>query len=173
MNPLIIADNIGPWALRYLSISHRFDNDNFYNNYFSPNLDQAGINIRKQTSNLSSDWNKHNKIFYESAENGNLVWRVKVGNNNTQSIDYIEIWRSLDIVEYYFGDLASTSTWEIDDRKKFSESLFESGFDIKELLPYPLISKNAAVGYYQQFLNKWKLKDNCIINTPWTKTLNP
>lgn len=173
MNMLIVPDNKGPWAVRYLSVQHRFDNDSFYNNYFSPDLKEAGMNIRKQTASLTTDWSAHNQIFYDSASNGNLVWRVKVGNKNLRSIDYVEVWRSADILTEYFGEETSIPNWTTDSRKEFKKQLFESGFQITELGSFPLISKTQAIEYYRVFVDKWKSKDQCIINTPWNKELNP
>lgn len=173
MNPLITPDNLGPWAVRYLSVQHRFDNDLFYNNYFSPDLKEAGMNIRKQTADLKTDWSAHNQIFYDSAADGNLVWRVKVGNKETKSIDYVEVWRSSDILNQYFGEHTSIPNWTTDSRKEFKKQLFEGGFNITELGSFPLISKLQAIEYYKMFVAKWKAKDQCIINTPWNKELNP
>lgn len=173
MKMLITPDNIGPWAVRYLSVKHRVDNSSFYNNYFSSTLKEAGMNIRKQTADLKTDWSAHNQIFYDSAADGNLVWRVKVGNKETQSIDYIEVWRNADILNYYFGDQPNTPSWSTDKRKTFLEQLFESGFNITELHEFPLISKRHAMKYYKMFIDQWRAKDQCIINTPWNENLNP
>jgi hypothetical protein len=173
MNLLITPDNQGPWAVRYLSVQHRFDNDSFCNNYFSPTLAEAGMNIRKQTSDLKTDWDAHNQIFYDSAANGNLVWRVKIGNILSNSIDYVEVWRSTDILNQYFGGNTDIPNWTINSRKTFTQQLFERGFLITELEGFPLISKTQAIDYYKMFVDKWKSKDRCIINTPWNKELNP
>jgi len=173
MKPLIIPDGHGPWAVRYLSVTHRIDNNSFYNNYFSPTLKEAGMNIRKQTADLKTDWSAHNQIFYDSAADGNLVWRVKVGNKETQSIDYVEVWRSVDILNRYFGDQTNIPNWTTESRKTFTEQLYESGFVITDLQEFPLISKAQAIEYYRMFVDKWKAKDDCIINTPWNKELNP
>lgn len=173
MNLLITPDNQGPWAVRYLSVTHRFDNDSFYNNYFSPSLKEAGMNIRKQTADLKTDWSAHNQIFYDSAADGNLVWRVKVGNKETRSIDYVEVWRSVSVLNQYFGSHTDMPNWTTASRKAFNEQLFESGFIISDLQVFPLISKAQAIEYYKMFVSKWKAKDDCIINTPWSKELNP
>lgn len=173
MKPLIIPDRKGPWAVRYLSVTHRFDNDSFYNNYFSPTLKEAGMNIRKQTADLKTDWSAHNQIFYDSAADGNLVWRVKVGNKETQSIDYVEVWRSVAVLNQYFGEQTTLPNWTSESRKMFTEQLFESGFIIADLQEFVPISKNQAIEYYRTFVAKWKAKDDCIINTPWNKELNP
>jgi hypothetical protein len=176
MHSLIEPDSEGPWAVRYLWIQHRYENDKFFENYFSAG-NQTGLNIRKQTTHLKSDWDRHNKIFYDSAENGNLVWRVKVGNRLSKSIDYIEIWKSKNILTNYFGnrdvDIDDQTTWKIETRKKFGEHLYDTGFDIRAWLPYPLISKKLAMQTYVKFIDRYKNQDMCIINTPWKRELNP
>jgi hypothetical protein len=131
------------------------------------------MNIRKQTADLKTDWSAHNQIFYDSAADGNLVWRVKVGNKETRSIDYVEVWRSVNVLNQYFGKQTDMPNWTTASRKTFNEQLFESGFIISDLQEFPLISKKQAIEYYRIFVDKWKSKDDCIINTPWNKELNP
>lgn len=172
MSMLIEPDEQGPWALRYLWVQHR-DNDTFYNNYFDPTQTEAGMNIRKQTAELADDWKAHNQIFFDSAENGDLVWRVKVGNPISRSIDYIEIWRSKEIVSKYFGENPDEDRWEIENRKNFKAKLYDKGFDIRELVTYPLISKRTAMLRYKDFIGQCERKENCIINTPWVRAMNP
>jgi len=172
METLIDPDSNGEWAIRYLWVQHLVDNTAFYNNYFDPSLAKPGVNIRKQTANLSKDWTAHNKIFYDSADNGDLVWRVKVANPVSQSIDYVEIWKNVDIVNQHFGHKHNTD-WDSDSRKSFLTNLSESGFDVREWKEYPTISKQQAMQYYKQFVEQWKNKQQCIINTAWDKQLNP
>jgi hypothetical protein len=178
MTPLIDPDNSGPWAVRYLWVQHTQDNNKFYNNYFDPSFSQAGMNIRKQTADLKSEWAAHNQIFFDSAADGNLVWRAKVGNPVNRSIDYIEIWRSCDIVKNYFSYSSSNiesknTAWQATNREEFNRNLFEAGFDIRDWRPYTSISKELAIEYYKKFVEQHKNKDRCIINTPWNKELNP
>ena len=178
MTALITPDNIGPWAVRYLWIKNLNDNDTFYNNYFDPTLTKPGLNIRKQTTDLSGDWAAHNQIFIDSAQNGNLIWRVKIGNPVEKSIDYIEIWRSQDIVKTYFGNSPDVKinddiTWTNPNRTNFLNQLRDKGFEIREWNEFPLISKKQAMLTYKEFVNLWYNKDKCIINTPWNKELNP
>ena len=178
MHTLIDADQEGPWAIRYLWIQHTQNNDKFYNNYFDPALSQTGMNVRKQTANLKQDWTAHNQIFYDSTANGNLVWRVKVGNPISKSIDYVEIWRSADIIKQFFSPQPTTQIsegieWHAESRKNFNKELFDNGFDIRSWVPYNTISKIQAMRYYQQFVDQWRNKDHCIINTPWNRDLNP
>jgi hypothetical protein len=177
MNTLIESDE-GPWAIRYLWIQHTQDNDKFYNNYFDPTLAQTGMNVRKQTANLKQDWSAHNQIFYDSATNGNLVWRVKIRNPVSKSIDYVEVWRDADIIKQFFSPQPVTKIsegveWAQEARKNFNKELFDAGFDIRSWVPYQSISKEKALMYYQEFVNQWRNKDHCIINTPWNKELNP
>lgn len=173
---LIDPDNNGPWAVRYLWIQHLHNNETFFNNYFSGG-NQKGLNVRKNTEHLKNDWKAHNLIFDESAKNGNLVYRIKIGNELSKSIDYIEIWRSKKILLSYFGyddiKLNDELEWQRTDRKQFAEKLFESGFDIRYWSPYPEISKIKALQYYKIFVEKFKSKQNCIINTPYSPDINP
>lgn len=172
---LIIPDDQGPFALRYLWIQHRHDNENFVENYFNQG-NQVGYNVRKQTAHLQQHWSYHNKIFETSAFNGDLVWRAKVSNPYSMSIDYIEVWKNLEIVENYFGGedaKIGSENWEIDDKHKFAESLYEEGFDIRVWYPYCSISKESALYYYRIMVEKSKKADSCIINTRWNKDLHP
>jgi hypothetical protein len=178
MTSLIDPDNTGPWAVRYMWIQHLKDNKKFYSNYFDPAMNQAGMNVRKQTIHLKSDWAAHNQIFYDSVANGNLVWRVKIRNQSSHSIDYIEIWRDSKIIEKYFGDTPTEKInldieWRLDARTNFNQYLYEAGFDIRSWKPYQTISKEFATEYYKNFVEQYKNKQQCIINTPWNKELNP
>jgi hypothetical protein len=177
LTPLVASDYSGLWRLRYLWIKHREKNDDFINNYFKEGSD-TGLNVRKQTSHLQNSWESHNKIFDESKENGNLVWRVKIFNTLADSIDYIEVWRSSDILTNLWGDGSNNSGIRTpEDKHSLSKGLYESGFDIRTWYdPNDIwipVSKSLAIEWYFHFVNKWKEKDNCIINTPWNRLLNP
>lgn len=173
MESLIDPDGKHGWAVRYLWIQHTEDNNAFYNNYFDPSLSQAGMNVRKRTADLKSDWDAHNQIFFDSAANGDLVWRVKVGNPVSKSIDYVEVWKSVEVLEQHFGDNPTTPGWGSDVRSSFHRNLFEAGFDIRSWTPYNTISKELAAEYYRKFIEQYKNKDHCIINTQWNRELNP
>jgi len=178
MKALIEPDNTGPWALRYLWIQHRSDNNKFYDSYFDPGKKDTGFNVRKLTSDLSEDWSAHNQIFFDSAANGNLIWRVKVANPVNRSIDYIEIWKNYNIVNDLFGEQPSITindqtTWNHENRKQFVGNLFDKGFDVREWSPFPTISKRRAMHYYIWFSGRSKKKEPCIVNTPWNPDLNP
>jgi hypothetical protein len=171
----IDSDN-GDLAIRYLWIQHRFDNEEFLKNYFkSGNV--SNINVRKQTAFLDDDWRKHNKIFDKSLKNGDLVWRFKILNEESKSIDYIEVWRSREIINYYFDrskdvDI-SGDIWTADKREIFAKNLWDTGFDIRIQEPYLSISKDNANLYYEKLRQKAAKQENCIINTPWNRALNP
>ena len=175
--PLVFPDYDGPWGLRYLLIQHRENNDQFVVNYFKEGND-TGLNVRKQTTHLQPAWSSHNKIFEESKENGNLVWRVKVFNPLAMSIDYVEVWRSPDVLNQIWGNgLDDSGVRSQEDSSSLSKGLYESGFDVRTWKEvnnsWATVSKHLAIEWYFHFVDKWKNKDNCIINTPWDKNLNP
>ena len=178
MIPLIEPDGKGPWAIRYMWIQHTTNNDEFFENYFNQG-NKTGMNVRKQTTHLASDWSKHNEIFERSGKNGDLVWRIKVGNYKSRSIDYIEVWRNYDLLIDYFdfdrggSKVNETTVWEDNSRKEFAQQLFDTGFDLRVWEPYPLISKEQALEYWRLFVERYKNKEQCIINTLWNRELNP
>lgn len=171
----IDPDGIDEWAVRYLWIQHRWDNSKFTSEYFTAGH-TTGLNVRKQTTHLGDTWKNHNRVFDESAANGNLVWRVKAYNSASQSIDYIEVWRSLDVLRNIFGGtpkLESGDTWTQEEKERLGYGIWESGFEVRHLRPFVSISKDRAIEYYWKFVERWRNKDNCIINTKWNEDLNP
>jgi hypothetical protein len=102
---------------------------------------------------------------------------VKVANEISQSIDYIEIWKNQEILNNYFGDndtsIDNSKVWKRDSRKSFAKNLYDSGFDIRYWMPYPLIGKKCAMAAYKHFIDRCKNRNGCIINTPWKRELNP
>jgi hypothetical protein len=175
MAALIEPDDQPGWALRYLWIQHRFDNDNFTKNYFTSG-NNTGLNVRRQTTHLQTVWKNHNAVFDESGLNGDLVWRVKVYNNISFSIDYVEIWRSIDILKNIFIEepkLSQGQQWTNNEKNQLGQGIFDAGFEVRHLLPYRNISKKSAIEYYWQFVDRWKNRDHCIINTRWNSELNP
>jgi hypothetical protein len=161
------------WGIRYLWIQHRFDNEGFLSNYFLDNSSPK-INVRKSTVHLSADWNKHNSIFLKSQEDGNLVWRYKVLNSISRSIDYVEVWKSIDVIERYFNRthdviVPTGEIWGAEPREQFAKELWNSGFDIRTWIPYNTISRDRAEYYY----NLIPSLGNCILNTKWNRNLNP
>jgi hypothetical protein len=175
---LIEPDNNGEWAVRYIWIQHTKDNEAFCKNYFDPSMAEIGLNVRKSTTHLKKNWDPHNQIFIDSAANGDLVWRIKTYNPISQSIDYIEIWKSLEVLERYFGTapkpkLTDNIEWDPNERLDFNRQLYEAGFDARTWVPYQTISKELTLTYWRQFVEKWKNKNKCIINTPWNRELNP
>lgn len=175
--PLVIPDQPGPWGLRYIWIKHRENNDEFVNGYFKDGS-STGLNVRKQTAHLQPAWESHNKIFDESKESGKLVWRVKVFNTLSMTIDYVEVWQSPQILTELWGDgKALLETKSHEELVSLSKGLYESGFDVRSWKEkgnrWATVSKDLAIDWYHHFVNKWRENDNCIINTPWNKILHP
>ena len=174
MTALINPDNNGEWAVRYVWIQHR-DNQQFLANYFK-NGNNMNINVRAMTSHLKNDWSFHNRIFDLSAQNGDLKWRVKVLNTVSNSIDYIEIWRNKQLINNYFNDHDQESTlpdgtvWTTASKKNLSKEVFNSGFITRSWIPPVNISSQQALECYQKFVLKFEQNDNCIINTRVSST---
>ena len=175
LETLIEPDNIDQYAVRYLWIQHRTHNREFVENYFSGG-NNRGLNVRTRTQHLGDTWRNHNRVFDESAENGNLVWRVKAYNHLSQSIDYIEIWRSREILSDIFdrtATLSDGSKWTDNEKTDLGRGIYDSGFDVRHMRPFRGISKKLALDYYWHFVERHKAKDNCIINTRYNPELNP
>ena len=171
----ITTDEQPEWAVRYLWINHRFHNVEFLQNYFTGGHTK-GINVRQQTQHLSAAWKNHNSVFDESGINGNLVWRVKCLNEFSCSIDYVEVWRSPDIIKQLFDltpTLSNGQQWTDLDKQQLGQGIYDAGFEVRHLIPYRSISKRLAIEHYQQFVRRNQLKNNCIINTAWNSHLNP
>lgn len=192
--PLVIPDGQGPWAVRYIWVRHKTRNDEFIANYFNKgnNSTGAGLNLRKQTAHMQDAWNPHNNIFETSRDNGNLVWRVKAYNPHSHSIDYVEVWRSRDIIKQTFGvrRRASDTAEELPDGEKIEESssplarsaeeiiklrkgLDEAGFEPRVWSHWPEVNPLVAMRWYQHFVQRWQLQDKCVINTRYNVELNP
>lgn len=192
--PLVIPDGHGPWAVRYIWVKHKTRNDEFIANYFNKgnNTTGTGLNLRKQTSHMQDAWNPHNRIFEESRDNGNLIWRVKAYNANANSIDYVEVWRSRDIIKQTFGAKRKTpeATAVLPDGEKIEESpsplardveeivklrkgLDEAGFEPRVWGLWPEVHPLVAMRWYQHFVQRWQLQDKCVINTRYNVDLNP
>lgn len=180
MRPLLIADNGGDWAVRYLWIQSIDDNQAFISNYFRKNISDSasGKNIRNSTTHLADFWKTHNAIFDNSSKNGNLVWRIKTLNKIEMSIDYIEIWRNVDLIEDYFllNDrkikICDNLLWSKSEKNSLAEGLFESGFVTRLQYPIMTISKQLALEYYYSFIKNID-KDILIVNCPYSEELNP
>jgi hypothetical protein len=156
--------------VRYVWIQHLTENDTFLKNYFT-GKDIQGMNVRKSTTYLQKYWEQHNKIFDLSGINGDLVWRVKVLNPVSQSIDYIEIWKSIDLINDYFllnehnSILPDGSLWTREDKVNLDSGVFDTGFMVRNWIPHQTISRQQAMSYYKKFIQQAINKDNCIINT--------
>lgn len=187
MSPLVIPDYAGPWALRYIWVQHREQNDEFVANYFNGgnNTSGTGLNLRKRTANMQTAWNPHNQIFETSRDNGNLVWRVKVHNPHANSIDYVEVWRSPQIISSLFRYIPPNESIKVtdtvertaEDQKTLRSGLYEAGFEVRrwrdEETNWPRVSPQVAMSWYRHFAAKHMAKDNCIINTKYNPDLNP
>jgi len=170
MTPLIEPDNGNYWAVRYVWIQHLTDNDTFLKNYFT-GKDIPGMNIRKSTTHIQEYWYQHNKLFDISGNNGDLVWRVKTLNTVSQSIDYIEIWKTQKIVDDYFllneadSVLPDGSLWTKENKINLDKGILDTGFVVRNWVPHQTISRPQAMSYYKHFVQRAISKDNCIINT--------
>lgn len=180
--PMVVPDGQGPWALRYLWVRHRTNNDDFVKNYFNGGNNSAGtgLNLRKQTSELSS-WKSHNAIFENAKNTGDLVWRVKVFNPHATSIDYVEVWRSPRVLAEIWGGRSdsgeNTGVRPAEDVQGLKQGIYEAGFELRWFRDaetgWPLVTKRTAMAWYKYFVDKFNARDNCIINTPWNRELNP
>jgi hypothetical protein len=185
--PLVVPDGQGPWALRYIWVKHRDRNDEFISNYFNKgnNATGTGLNLRKQTAYMQTAWNPHNQIFETNRDNGNLIWRVKVHNPIANSIDYVEVWRSPEIISSMFryikeGEQVKVTDGVVrtaEDQKKLRTGLYDAGFEVRRWRDsdtnWPRVSPQVAMMWYRHFVKKHLAKDNCIINTKYNAELNP
>lgn len=185
--PLVVPDGQGPWALRYIWVKHRDRNDEFVANYFNGgnNTTGTGLNLRKQTAYMQTAWNPHNQIFETSRDNGNLIWRVKVHNPFANTIDYVEIWRSPEIISSLFhyikeGEQVKVTDGVVrtaEDQKQLRTGLYDAGFEVRRWRDvdtnWPTVSPQVAMMWYRHFVKKHFAKDNCIINTKYNIELNP
>jgi hypothetical protein len=168
MTPLVIPDRSEGWVMRYLWIQHRENNEDFVKNYFNGG-NNTGLNVRKQTTHLQSQWKNHNAAFDQSAVNGDLIWRVKAYNSISQSIDYVEIWKDLETVNRIFeaeSKLDNGEVWSKDQKSSLGQGVWDAGFIVRHYRPYQSISKPCAEAAYKMFVGRYKNKDKCIINTP-------
>jgi len=180
MVPLFEPDNGGKYGLRYLWITHRTDNDKFVDNYFNPQ-GSTGLNIRKQTAEHATLWQFHNSVFEESAKDGNLIWRVKVFNKFSRSIDYIEIWKNKETVIKFFGpdtvfpgnkiSVPAVPGWINTVANELGQNLYNVGFSVKNWYPVQTVSERQAREVYEHFLSEARQKNKCIINTPWQQNI--
>ena len=187
MQPLVVADGHGPWAVRYIWCKHRENNDEFVSNYFvaSGNTKEAGLNLRKRTAYMQEHWDPHNALINTSRDNGNLVWRVKVHNPLANSIDYIEVWRSPEVLATSFGYITAgaelkvnnTTVRTAENQQTLRNGLYENGFEIQRWVDkntnWPMVSPQLAMYWYWNFVKRHYRKDNCRVNTMWRLELNP
>lgn len=189
MAPLIVPDGAGPWAIRYIWCKHTENNKDFVANYFAAKSDQekgkAGLNLRKRTAYMQEHWDPHNELINTSRDNGNMIWRVKVHNPIADSIDYVECWRSPEVLSQVFSDLMPGTELKIKDnvvrtatnQQTLRNNLYKEGFEIRRWVDpvtnWPTINPGLAMYFYWNFVQKHWLKANCRVNTMWRVHLNP
>ena len=185
--PLVIPDRQGPWAVRYIWVKHREQNDEFVANYFNKGNNETGtgLNLRKRTAYMQTAWNPHNQIFETNRDNGNLVWRVKVHNPHANSIDYVEVWRSPEIIKSMFhyikpGEAVQVTDGVVrtnEDQTQLRKGLYEAGFEVRRWRDadtnWPTVTPQVAMMWYRHFVAKHQNQENCIINTKYRPELNP
>ena len=124
------------------------------------------------------------RYFFTSRDNGNLVWRIKTHNPLANSIDYIEVWRSPEVLSQLF-DFVGSDEVEVNKgikrsksaRNELREGLAEAGFTVHRFVDpntnWPLISPLRATRLFRHFNKKFIGQENCIVNTPHNELLNP
>ena len=177
MHSLIDPDNVDEWAVRYIWIQHKHDNESFLNSYFNDG-NKKNINVRGMTTHINEDWKFHNNIFELSAVNGDLIWRVKILNSISNSIDYIEIWKNKQLINQYFNNnqyectLPNGTVWTSSSKQNLSKEIYNTGFITRSWDPPRSISKLQAIDYYSKFVAQNQRKENCIINTKFNQLLH-
>ena len=169
---LIESDNVQEWAIRYVFMQH-IDNEQFLANYFSPN-GQSNMNVRKITQHKKELWNLHNKFIEDSGKNGNLLWRVKIFNRHSESIDYIEVWKNQEIIDNFSSNdvdtiVESNQILTTDQKYMLSRMIYDHGFIARTVNAKLGISKLLAIEKYKYFCDLAETNSTCIINT----RLNP
>jgi hypothetical protein len=187
--PLVVPDGQGPWAVRYIWCKHKENNDEFVENYFAAKEEQPegepGLNLRKRTAYMQEAWNPHNAIFETSRDNGNLVWRVKVHNPLANSIDYIEVWRSPEVISSLFHYIPPGESVKVtdgvertsEDQIALRTNLYKEGFEVRRWYDnetdWPKVSPQLAMYWYWCFVKRHYAQDKCRVNTKWRINLNP
>ena len=173
---LIEPDYVDEWFIRYTWIQHKTDNDSYLNNYFTDGSSK-GLNVRAQSQHLSEYWKGFNYYMTISGQNGDLVWRIKTLNSINKSIDYVEVWRSKQAIHKIIALkdilLPNGFLWRAEHKTNLGKGIGDVGFETRRLTSIPGISRESAVKAYEHFVERWKNKDNCIINTPYRQNLNP
>lgn len=109
--PVFIPDNIGPWVLKYMWILKK-DDPNFINKYHNTALGTKN-NVRKTTDYLGEHWRAFNSVIVNNGHLGNIVWRIKLTNTYSRTIDIVEVWRSKEILDNIFS-FTDSDTVEIE-----------------------------------------------------------
>lgn len=109
--PVFMPDNIGPWVLKYMWILKK-DDPNFINNYHNI-ASGTKNNVRKTTDYLGEHWRAFNSVIINNGHLGNIVWRIKLTNAYSKTVDIIEVWRSKEILDNIFS-FTDSDTLEIE-----------------------------------------------------------
>ncbi len=166
---IIQPDQEGPWRLRRVLITHTERNEEFVANYFNgDNSEGTGLNLRRSTENLTQ-WQEHNQVLIDSAQSGQLVWRVKRTVADPLQVEHIEIWRDSSVIDQYWrGDTSM---------KDLGQGLSQAGFsialDLAEDGDWHRVSPIQAMSWYKQLCDQADQAQGCVINTRWIKQLNP
>lgn len=176
LDTLVDIDNVDEWAVRYVFMKHQ-NNDEFIANYFSKG-NMPNLNVRKITSERVDLWKPHNLVFTLSEITGDLIWRVKVHNKITQSIDYVEVWKNKKvIIDYFFSNdndsiLPDNTTWTSKQKQELSKMVYDYGFIANSMNPVFGISKKQAIQHYNNFVTQSVKQGNCIINTKFNQAMH-
>ena len=60
--PLVIPDGTGPWALRYIWVKHKTENDNFVKAYTKPVKEKKKVKVATSSNSQSSNTSSNDKI---------------------------------------------------------------------------------------------------------------
>lgn len=157
-------DGRGPWAVRYHWIRHT-RNQEFLDNYFAADGDGLKLNLRTLTGDRQDLWKPHNQNLANAEISGDMIWRVKILNPTTQSIDHMEVWRSREVLDRYFH-ADDNPVWPPHLREELHLMLVDRGFRTKNLpRPYPLISKVQALQLYAEYVRQVRKKQPIRIET--------
>lgn len=174
MASLLESDDVDEWAIRYVWVQRRENNDDFIANYFRKDIQDAasGKNLRNSTMHLANIWAVHNKIIGESAQNGSLIWRIKIFNEVENSIDYMEVWKSRSIIESLFLMDGNSANAEWNQKKsELAQGIYDAGFVTRIEVPIRCISRKFAAAQFKKFYEMSKQTNTIIINTPLTASI--
>lgn len=169
MHRLVNIDHKPGPCIRYVTINHLIDNDNFVENYFNTAIVERenninpglGVNLRRSTRDLNDLWEPHNTTYTDSI-NARL-WRFKVYNGVNNSIDVVECWKTIELCKHYFQSEYINSNgqlWGNVQRLQLYSSLLNHHFNITELIA-TTSNINCDVGF--QYFNARQYKtQRCV-----------